>query len=255
MRRFLLIFLSCLATQNIAAAQSCGTPGEVFAHYATALGGEAALSSMQTLTIEARATEPHTFNPGIMEHDHYWFEWKSPDEMHIRQHYALSFTTWISDGTAWSLANGKISHNDDSTPEWRRQLARIPYNDDPQFLMFRVAANPLLVATTKNLYRRYQLLPGAPGSCELEAFGRNEWGLRRDTLSFDATSGLLTTWTIEAGEPRDHAHFQFEFGDYQQTGGLMFPHSIYFDFYKTQFRISKVVVNAPIRDSDFVIRQ
>jgi hypothetical protein len=255
MRNFLLVFLSCLATQSIAAAQSCGTPDAVLAHYATALGGEAALSGMQTLAVEARAAEPHTFNPNIAEHDHYWFEWKSPDRMRVRQHYALSFTTYTFDGTTWSLANGKVSHNDDSTPEWRRQLARIPYNDDPQFLMFRVAANPLLVAATKNLYRRYELLPGAPGTCELEAFGRSEWGRRCDMLVFDSASGLLRRWTIEAGDPSDNAHFQFDFGDYQPAGGLQFPRSIYFDFYKTQFRISKVEVNAPIRDSDFVIRQ
>jgi hypothetical protein len=258
MRRLLLAFLvslSCLTASGIAAAQSCATPDAVLAHYASALGGEAALSGMQTLAIEASATEPHTFNPSIMAHYRYWFEWKSPDKMKVRQHYALSFATYIFDGLAWSLYNGKVSHNEDNTPEWRRQLMRIPYNDDPQFLMFRVAANPLLVATTKNLYRRYELLPGEPGTCELEAFGRSEWGLRRDTLAFDAASGLLRTWTIEAGEPRDHAHFQFDFDDYQQAGDLMFPRSIYFDFYKTQFRITSIVVNAPVRDADFVVRQ
>lgn len=255
MRKFLLISLSWLAAQSIAAAQSCGTPDAVLAHYASALGGETALGNMQTLAIEARATEPHTFNPNSTEHDHYWFEWKSPDRMKVRQHYALSFVTYIFDGIEWSLDNGKVSHNDDNTPEWRRQLMRIPYNDSPQFLMFRVAANPLLVATTKNLYRRYELLPGVPGTCAIEAFGRSEWGPRRDTLAFDAASGLLRTWTIEAGEPRDHAHFQFVFDDYQRAGDLMFPRSIYFDFYKTQFRIARVVVNPNIPDADFVVRQ
>jgi hypothetical protein len=249
-----LVSLSFLTAPAIA-AQSCGTPDDVLARYAAALGGEAALSRLQTLAIEASATEPHTFNPSSTAHYHYGFEWKTPGKIRVKQHYALSFATYIYDGAAWSLANGRVSHNEDATPEWRRQLMRIPYNDDPQFLMFRVAANPLLIATTKNLYRRYELLPGEPGICKLEAFGRSEWGPRRDALTFDSESGLLVKWAIEAGEPRDHAHFQFEFDDYQQAGEVKIPRSIYFDFYETQFRITSVAVNAPIRDADFVVRQ
>lgn len=257
MRSFRLIFFAwlwCIADPSMAAAQGCGNADAVLAHYDIALGGEDALGRLQTLAIEAKATEPHTFNPGSTAHYDYRFEWKNPDRVRVSQHYALSWTTYIFDGLAWSLANGKTSHNEDNTPEWQRALMRIPYNDYPQFLMFRVAANPLLVATTRNLYWRYELVAGAAGSCELEAFGRSVWGVRRDRLVFDAASGLLRTWTIEASQPGDDAHLEFEFDDYQPAGELKVPRSIYFDFYKTQFRITGVTVNMPAPDRDFVIR-
>lgn len=253
-RLFFLLWLWCVVAQSVAAGQSCGTADAVIAHYDNALGGEAALNRLQTLAIEAKATEPHTFDPSSTAHYDYRFEWKSPDRVRVRQHYALTWATYIFDGQAWSLEDGKTSHNEDNTPEWRRRLMRIPYNDDPQFLMFRVVANPLLVATTKNLYRRYEPVAGAPGTCELVAFGPSVWGRHRDRLVFDARSGLLQRWEIEAGPPGDNAHFEFEFGDYRPAGELKTPRFIYFDFYKTQFRITAVTVNAPEQDGDFVIR-
>jgi hypothetical protein len=255
-RACLFFFAICppVAAQNNANAPGCGSPDAVLAHYRQALGGDAALGQMQTLILDASATEPHTFNPASTAHYKYRFEWKAPGKVRVRQHYALTFANWIFDGANWSLWNGKISHNEDSTPMWRRELKVFPYNDDPQFLMFRVAANPLLVATTKDLYRRYELQAGVPGACRLGAFGRSEWGVRHDLLTFDAAGGLLKTWTIEAGEPGDRAQVEFQFGDYEPAGNVLIPRSLTFDFYGTEFRINKAVVNAPLKDSEFVPR-
>jgi hypothetical protein len=257
--RFLLL-IACLpaAAQN-AAMPACGSPDAVLAHYATALGGQAALDSMQTLVMEAGATEPHTFNPASTEHDHYRFEWRAPGKVRVRQHYALTWANWIYDGQAWSLWNGKLSHNDDATPEQQKKLKVLPYNDDPQFLMFRVAANPLLVATTRNLYRRYALAPGASGTCVLAAFGTSAWGERRDALTFNAENGLLKTWAIEtgqsgAGQPGEPAQVSFQFDDYQPAGNLLVPRLLFFDFYGTAFRINRVAVNASVDDAGFVPR-
>lgn len=223
--------------------------------YVSALGGASALANLQTLHIEARATEPHTFNPNSTAHYTYTFEWKAPDKIRVKQHYILSFATYIFDGSSWSLYNGKVSHNEDNTPEWRRQLMRIPYNDSSQFLMFRVAANPLLLATSKNLYRGYENFgDDEPGTCSLEALGQSEWGRRRDRLVFDAKSGLLQTWTIEAGRPGENAYFQFQFDDYEQAGDLKIPRSIYFDFYKVQFHVTRVTLNRSFKDADFTPR-
>jgi hypothetical protein len=255
-----LLLMACLpaAAQSLVAPE-CGSADTVLARYIAAVGGQAALDQLQTLAIEARATEPHTFNPASTEHDHYRFEWRAPGKVRVKQHYALTWANWIYDGQAWSLRNGKLSHNDDATPEQQKKLKVLPYNDDPQFLMFRVAANPLLVATTRNLYLRYALAPGASGTCVLAAFGTSAWGERRDALTFNAENGLLKTWAIEtgqsgAGQPGEPAQVSFQFDDYQPAGNLLVPRLLFFDFYGTAFRINRVAVNASVDDAGFVPR-
>ncbi len=253
-RALLLFVLLCPRSpgQTAAGAPGCGSPQAVLAYYRQALGGEEALGRLQSLILEASATEPHTFNPSSAAHTRYRFEWKAPGKVRVNERYALTFATWIFDGTKWSLWNGKVSHNEDATPAWRSRLKAFPYNDDPQFLMFRVAANPLLVATTKDLYASYELEPGPPGTCALAALGRSQWGERRDLLTFDAATGLLTLWTIEAGPPEDHAHVEFQFSGYQPADSLLIPRFLFFDFYKAEIRINHAIVNAPLVDSAFV---
>jgi hypothetical protein len=45
------------------------------------LGGLAALNQVQTLVVEARETEPHTFSPQDTAHYQYQFKWKAQTEL------------------------------------------------------------------------------------------------------------------------------------------------------------------------------
>jgi hypothetical protein len=220
-----------------------------------ALCGEAAISQVRTLVVQAHESEPHTFNPASTAHTSYRFEWKSANKVSVKQAYLLSRTTFIFDGTNWSDFQGRISHNEDRTPPERRKLsADYPYNNDPNFVMFRVVADPLLLAARKDLYAGFQSRPdeALPGVCAVQANGTDQWtAARHDVLYFDATSGLLKTWEIQLGPPGQTAYTHFKFDDYRQTGLVKIPFSIYFDFYKATFRVTKVVVNPPLADKDF----
>lgn len=253
------LLLACInaPAQVSTPSSECASPQIVLSRYVAALGGEAALSQIQTLVIEASETEPHTFAPQNTAHYRYQFKWKSPNQVVVKQHqFPFGSTTFIFDGAAWSNFDGKVSHNEDNTPAWRTQLRSSPYNDYPQFLMYRVVADPILLATTRNLYRSFQSLPGAPETCVLQAIGTSEWGKdRRDILSFDAKSGLLKTWAIQMGMPGQETHTHFQFDDYRQSGPVKIPFSIYFDFYKATFRLTRVVPNAHLSDAEFVPKQ
>jgi hypothetical protein len=253
----LLFFHGHALAQGNSSASDCATPEIVFERYVAALGGQAALNQVQTLAIEASETEPHTFNPQVTAHYRDRFKWKSPNRVEAKQHqFPFGWTTFIYSGTAWSNFDGRVSHNDDNTPAWRNNLRSSPYNDFPQFLMYRVVADPMLLATTRSLYRSFETLPGTPERCILQAIGKSEWGQeRRDTLSFDTKSGLLKIWTIQMGQPGSETHTHFEFNDYRQSGPVKIPFMIYFDFYKATFHLTKVVANAPLSDREFVPKQ
>ena len=260
----LLSLLLCLLSlrghalaQNNSSGPDCATPEIVLQRYVAAVGGQAALNQVQTLVVEAHETEPHTFNPQDTAHYRYQFKWKSPNRVVVKQHqFPFGWTTFIYSGTAWSNFDGRVSHNEDNTPAWRNDLRSSPYNDYPQFLMYRVVADPTMLATTKNLYRSFETLPGTPEMCVLQAIGKSEWGReRRDILSFDAKSGLLKTWAIQMGLPGSETHAHFQFDDYRQAGPVKIPFSIYFDFYKATFHFTKVVPNALLSDGEFVPKQ
>lgn len=257
----LLWLLVCLLSvyghalaQSNSSDSDCATPEIVFQRYLAALGGQTALDQVQTLVIDARELEPHSFNPQDTAHYRDQFRWKSPNRVVAKQHqFPFGWTTFIYNGTAWSNMDGRVSHNDDSTPAWRKDLRLSPYNDAPFFLMYRVVADPMLLATTRNLYSSFETLPGTPEMCILQAIGKSEWGRERlDILSFDAKSGLLKTWAIQMGQPGSETHIHFQFDDYRQSGAVKIPFSIYFDFYKATFLLTKVVQNSPISDGEFV---
>jgi hypothetical protein len=240
--------------QNNRSASGCPSPEIVLQQYAAALGGQAALDQVQTRVLEAHETEPHTFNPQVTAHDRYQFRWKSPNRVVAKQkQFPFGWTTFIYTGTAWSNFDGRVSHNEDNTPAWRKDLSLSVYNDNPQFLMFRVVADPTMLATNRNLYRGFESLPGTPDQCVLLAIGKSEWGReRRDILSFDAKTNLLKTWAIQMGMPGSERHSEFRFDDYRQAGPVKIPFSIYFDFYQATFHFTKVLSNAPLSDSEFV---
>jgi hypothetical protein len=259
--RVLLCVLLCLpalpgyaSVQDNGSAPECATPEIVFARYVAALGGQAALNQLRTLVIDANETEPHTFNSRDIAHHRYQFKWNSPNRVVVREHqFPSGWTTFIYSGTAWSNFDGSVSHNEDNTPAWRNELRSSPYNDYPQFLMYRVVAEPILLATTKDLYYSFESLPGTAGMCVLQASGKSEWGrARRDVLSFEAKSGLLRIWAIQMGQPGSETHTEFQFSDYRQSGPVRIPSSIYFDFYKATFHFTKVIANTSLSDAEFV---
>jgi hypothetical protein len=99
------------------------------------LGGLAALNQVQTLVVEARETEPHTFSPQDTAHYQYQFKWKSPNRVVVKQpQFPFGWTTFIYSGTARSNFDGRVSHNEDTTPAERNNLRSSPYNVYPQFL-------------------------------------------------------------------------------------------------------------------------
>ena len=253
----LLLFRSDALAEDNSAASGCKTPEIVFQRYVGALGGQAALNQVQTLVVEARETEPHTFSPQDTAHYRYQLKWKSPNRVIVREHqFPFGWTSFIYSGTAWSNFDGRLSHNDDNTPAWQKDLRSSPYNDNPQFLMYRVVADPMLLATTRDLYRSFETLSGTPEMCVLQAFGKSEWGReRRDTLFFDARSGLLKTWAIQMGLPGSETYTHFQFDDYRQSGPVKIPFSIYFDFYKATFHFTKVVPNVTLSDGEFMPKQ
>lgn len=258
LRLMICLVLGCgsASAQTGTSARDCGTPESVLQRYTAALGGQAALDQVQTLVIDAQESEPHTFNPQETAHYRYEFKWKSPNKVAaIEPQFPFGSTAFLYNGSSWSNFDRRVSHNDDNTPLWRTELRASVYNDYPQFLMYRVVANPLLLATTPNLYRDYETLSGTPEMCVLQANGTSEWGRgRRDVLYFEAKSGLLRTWAIQMGEPGREIHSDFRFDDYRQTGPVKIPFSIYFDFYKASFRLTKVVPSAAISDAEFVAK-
>ena len=239
------------ASQNL-----CATPEIILDRYVAALGGNETIKQIRSLIIQAHETEPHTFNPSSTEHHHYEFKWKFPNRIVAKRSLLLPDGVFIFDGASWSNFNGRVSHNEDRTPKWVRELrSDYPYNDYPHFMMYRVVADPLLIARTPDLYSNFAVDrdPSRPDSCVLEAIGFTDRRARRhDRLYFDAVSGLLKTWEIQMGGPDRIGYTRFEFADYRSVGNSRFPFSIYFDFYKAVFRVTKVVINPALSDSDFV---
>ena len=154
-----LILCGSAAAHADLPAADCGTAGEVFQRYLDALGGAAAIAHAQSLLIEAKETEPHTFHPQSMAHQRFRFEWESQNRILVKRQYLLSTATVIYDGVAWSLYNGRVSHNEDATPELRRKLMALPYNDSPEFQEFRMVADPMLLTRARELYRALEVAP------------------------------------------------------------------------------------------------
>ena len=248
-----LLLATSRATIAAQSATDCGTTEEVLQHYRNALGGEAAIAQVHSLLIRADSAEPHTFNKTSTAHSRYRFEWQAPNRIRVNRQYLLSPATIIFDGNDWSLYNGRVSHNEDSTPASRRKLMSLPYNDYPEHQEFRMMAYPLLLAGVQQIYRKLELSTGDPGECVLQAWGASEWGReRRDYLAFSADTGLLRSWQIQVGVPGHETYMQFQFDDYRPTGSIVIPYSVYFDFYQVAFRITGVTVNPPLPVHDFV---
>jgi hypothetical protein len=262
---WLILLSSCAVAQVSNPGLECSSPEVVLQRYIDAVGGEAALQRIQTRMAEANQSMPATYKPTVLEHFKYRFEWKAPNKVVFRHtDYWFGFAartflganTFKFDGQNWSDFDGTLTRNDDRTPPRQRKLkAEYPMFDGPFHMMARVVADPLMVARSKELYSNFKVsyeLKAGSGLCALYASGPD--GHTRDTLYFDAQSGLLKTWEIQmpGWRPSGDFYFHFQFDDYRQVGEVTFPYYIYFDFYKATFRFTKVVHNLALADSDFV---
>jgi hypothetical protein len=258
MRRFktvLCLLLACTGAAAKAATpgSTCGTPEVILQRYIDAIGGDAAVSQLKSLAIVARAAEPQTFAPRSTERSKYVFKWQFPNRVAVHWHGLLSSGAGLFDGAHWSNFEGRISHNDDATPKANLEMrARYPYNDSPQWMVYRIAANPILLATSKDLYSSFELLPGSPATCVLQARGKTEWKTERDDqLTFDATTSLLIAWKVQAGLPGHISYVEFRFDDYRHAGSVRIPFVIYFDFYKITFTLTRAIPNLPLSEGLF----
>lgn len=245
----LLLASAGAAAQAATGASDCGTPQAVLDRYVEAVGGEAAVNQLKSLAIEAHAEEPHTFNPQSTAHYKYWFKWLAPNRVAVRWHYLLSPGTALFDGAHWSNFDGRLSHNYDAlSPLQLKRRARYPYLEDPQWMMYRIAANPIQLAADKGLYGGFESLPGTSATCVLQA----EWTtIRRDKLTFNAETGLLEAWKIQVGPPEQDAYFEFRFDDYRPAGPVKIPWSIYFDSSQTTITVTRVVYNPSLTEAQF----
>jgi hypothetical protein len=251
---------ACGAAQLNEAVSACPSPEVVLQRYVDAVGGKA-VYDVQSRVMTARESE----GDRATEHYVYKFKWKAPNKVtagftpYLLNLLPVSYPngTFIFDGEAWSDVFGRTSRNEERDPAWQRTLRhKYPYNEGPNFLMFRVVADPLMMTRARELYSSFDTdsnFTDHPGLCVLRANGIDEWRYKReDILTFDAVTGFLRSWKIQTGLPPHKTYVQFQFEDYRMVGAVRFPFSVSFDFYKAIFRYTQVVNNKTLPDSDFV---
>jgi hypothetical protein len=257
----LVLLAPCATAQMNDNSPVCASPEVVLQRYVHAVGGEA-VNKIQSRTITAK--ESNGFR-GHTEHYIYKFKWKAPNKVaagstpYLFNSLPVSYPngTFIFDGQDWSNFDRRRSRNEERDPQWQRDLKhKYLYNEDPQFLEFRVLSDPLILARAKELYSSFDVDTNSTegqGLCILRAHGTDQWRYQReDLLYFDARSGLLKTWKIQAGLPPHKTYVQFQFDDYRPVGAIKFPFYVYFDFYDATFRYTKVAQDAPLADSEFL---
>jgi hypothetical protein len=270
-----LLFVQAAAQGNDRSS-ACASPEAVLERYGNAVGGKAALD-LQSLTITAKESECCGFG-NETEYYTYKFKWKTPNRVTASNvPYLVNILPvwypngiWRFDGESWSDFLGRRSQNDIDQPQLigddatqqqrearqRALTARYLYNENPQFLVFRVAADPLILIRAHELYSSFEVDPDSnplQGLCILRAnqvrLPRNQ---RQDILSFNAVSGLLNTWIVHSGFPPQNTPVQFQFQDYRPVGAIKLPFSVSVDFHDMTFRYTSVVRDKPLPDSEFV---
>jgi hypothetical protein len=239
-------------------AGACASPELILGRYIGAVGGEDAIRQLQTRVADATETEPYSFKPQDTATYKYRFEWKTPNKVVSRSTHvvpmflaAVPFAKprFVFDGERWSDFQGKSSQLRNEA-----SVSQRPVFPNPFHAMLSVGADPLMVARGE-LYSGFTLANDFtlyPGQCVLEAQGIDG---RADLLYFDATTGLLKTWKLQIYHPRHSAYVVFRFDDYRQAGDVKFPFYLYCDFYKAEFRYTKVIHNRPLPAKRFVIQE
>lgn len=221
----------------------CLSTDRILQRYVDALGGQPALSAIDTRISEAEALEP-SFKPGYPDKRKYVFEWKAPDKVVFKNHTAIfnTFTFKFDGESLWTTMRGKPV------------LAggTIEGNTSPFTWMIRIMADPLMFADPNKLYlglkkARFDFTD-AHHYCVLHAVPKaNPNGAH--ILYFDALTGWLRVLEI----PYRSASFFIYFDDYRDVNGVKFPFYISCDIpLGITVRFQKVVHNQPLRDTDFI---
>lgn len=236
---------------------ACASSELILRRYVGAVGGDEAIRQLETRAADANETEPYSFKPQETSTYKYHFEWKTPNKVVSRSKHVVRMflaplpfakTHFVFDGERWSDFQGKSSQPRNEAAFRKRLVFPNPFH-----AMLAVGADPLMVARPDELYSGFTLANDFtlyPGQCILEAQGIDG---RVDLLYFDAATGFLRAWKLQISQPR-HSYVVFRFDDYRQVGDVKFPFYFYCDFYKAEFRYTKVIHNRPLPDESFVVQ-
>ncbi len=220
----------------------CLSAERILQRYVDALGGQAALSAIDTRTSEAEALEPN-YKPGHPEKRRYVFEWKAPDKVVFKNHTAIfnTFTFKFDGESLWTTMRGK--------PVLAGGKGE---GNSPFTWMVRVMADPLMFADPNKLYLelkkpRYDFT-AEHQYCVLHAVLKAS-PKGEHILYFDALTGWLRALEI----PYRSGSFFIYFDDYRDVNDVKFP---FYISCNTPLGITvhfqKVAHNQPMRDADFI---
>jgi hypothetical protein len=256
-----LVVIGCICGEAQGSPQTtCPQAETVLQRYIDAVGGAPPLARLLSRAAEADETEPASFKPQATETYKFRFKWKAPNKVAVKRTHIVPIfgvpvnfgaANFIFDGEFWSDFQGRANRAmQENEQEWRRRLT-FSY---PMFAMYKVAADPLMIARQRELYSHFELSEAErsnPGLCLVRATGSDG---RIDLLYFDSVTGLLERWDLQIYQPGRSFYMRFSFGDYRESGGIKLPHYLYVDLYRATFRYTKVVQNARLKESDFVIK-
>jgi len=242
----LMMVLFLAATGACAWAQTpdpddCLSAERILQRYVDAIGGQAALSAIDTRTSEAEALEP-SYKPGHPDKRKYVFEWKAPDKVIFKKRSLIfnAYTFKFDGKLLWTTMRGK--------PVLAGGKGE---GNSPFTWMVRVMADPLMFADPNKLYLelkkpRYDF-SAEHHYCVLHAVPKaNPKG--EHILYFDALTGWLRVLEI----PYQRGSLFIYFDDYRNVDGVKLPFYIYCDNPGITVRFQKVAHNQPMRDAEFI---
>ncbi|HEX7286778.1 MAG TPA: hypothetical protein VF532_11395 [Candidatus Angelobacter sp.] len=265
-----LLLISTYAAAQDASPMACPSPEVVLQRYVDAVGGEAAVEKIESRVAEAKAII-HSPEPFPMVSDtQFSLQWKAPNKVAVTglgAWFAGGKATWRFDGKLWYSPNGANSLENRSHRGMYYQIN----------MMYRLAADPLMMARAHAFYGRFEAAessPGRPGLCVLKArrpgtpahgifaFESSSSckdclapltdGLLPDEFYFDAQSGLLKKWRAHEGWVSP-GYVEFQFDDYRETGTVRIPFHVHVEFgiLKATFLYTTIRHNVPLEDSVF----
>ena len=254
---FLLLTANCSAAQNNKATNPCSSPELILQRYVDAIGGKTVIENLQTRKAEVEEFEPYSFKPQDTATYNYEFTWKAPNKVVVKYTHTLKTlnvlplpfrsVTFKFDGSTWSDYRGRSMPPQRNEQAWRKRLMF----DYPHNARNRIAADPLMIARSSELYSNYELAHDSTNDSSVCVVAARGLDGRLDRLHFDAVTGLLTAWELQMVQPRNSFYITFRFDDYRQTGAVKFPFTLYVDYYKATFYYTKVTHNVALSDSDF----
>jgi hypothetical protein len=262
---WLFLTSSYTAAQVNASPAACSSSEVVLQRYVDAIGGEEAIKGIQTQVADAKA-QWRSPGPFAANAHKYKFKWKAPNKVAVTAFGGRA--TWAFDGRLWFNPRGVNSRDNTDRQGMAYQIN----------MMYRLAADPLMIARTNDLYSKFEtandlaahpglciihahrpdMLPGgifafaASNSCK-DCLAPSTGNRLPDELYFDAQSGLLKTWKAREGWVSP-GYVQFRFDDYREVGNVKIPFwvEVEFGIFQATFLYTNVVHNLPLKDSAFV---